>query len=206
MRIKVDIKIFAMLLFFLLTGQGVIYALVLLFTFLHEMGHLLCGMYFGKKVQSITCMPTGFSIAFYPQKENKKGLFWVSFAGPLTNFFLAVLFLVFPFTWEHDKMIYINLLLGFFNLLPLHPLDGGRMLKAIFNFREDAEEIVFQVSNGILILLTMIASIAILYFQNTAIMVIIIYLWLLRIQENKRYQIKKKVQSVLEREKILKKQ
>ena len=27
-----------------------------------------------------------------------------------------------------EVFIYINLLLGFFNLLPLHPLDGGKVL------------------------------------------------------------------------------
>lgn len=75
----------------------------------------------------------------------KNDLFWVAFAGPLSNFFLAFagtacltafytlqligfLPLSKSFVSLIEMMIYINILLGIFNLLPLHPLDGGKVL------------------------------------------------------------------------------
>lgn len=75
----------------------------------------------------------------------KKDMFWVAFAGPLSNFFLAVIssFCLAIFYILHffnalpankalfsmmEMLIYVNMLLAVFNLLPLHPLDGGKIM------------------------------------------------------------------------------
>ena len=74
-------------------------------------------------------------------KDPKRDMFWIALAGPLSNFIMAfvggalvILFYVFSFfsfSTELLKMseafIYINLLLGFFNLIPLYPLDGSKV-------------------------------------------------------------------------------
>ena len=78
-------------------------------------------------------------------KNPKNDMFWVAFAGPLSNFFLAlvgtfcltvfyildslnILHLNQTFVSMMEMLIYINMLLGVFNLLPLHPLDGGKVM------------------------------------------------------------------------------
>lgn len=79
-------------------------------------------------------------------KNIRKGIFWVSFAGPLSNLllgtFLALIFglvvtRVSPEWGYHTvalKMlnyaIYINFLLAFFNLIPFPPLDGSKMVSS----------------------------------------------------------------------------
>ena len=79
-------------------------------------------------------------------KDPKKALFWIAFAGPLSNFLLAlagtlVLTVVFLLKVQSQNIfsmmemfIYINLLLGVFNLLPLHPLDGSKVLERFLPF------------------------------------------------------------------------
>jgi Zn-dependent protease len=81
-------------------------------------------------------------------KDPKNDMFWVALAGPLSNILLFILGLgVFaillhivhlPFSsplWEMLKMfLYINLILAFFNLLPLHPLDGGKIVERFIPF------------------------------------------------------------------------
>jgi len=77
-------------------------------------------------------------------KNYKKGIFWVSFAGPLANIILGTLSAIFyaivatkfSQTSDYYKVslqilhysVFINFLLGFFNLLPLPPLDGSKMV------------------------------------------------------------------------------
>ncbi|WP_045210837.1 site-2 protease family protein [Desulfonatronovibrio magnus] len=79
----------------------------------------------------------------------RKGIFWVSLAGPMANFGLAVIFyLLFDiFRFMQGVMsagyadaflgpamlicfygILINIILGIFNLFPIPPLDGSKML------------------------------------------------------------------------------
>jgi Zn-dependent protease len=73
----------------------------------------------------------------------RKDMFWIAFAGPASNFFLAfVSAFLFAVNGLYNPMvqnagainsvlqffIIINLSLGFFNLIPIHPLDGGKIL------------------------------------------------------------------------------
>ena len=82
-------------------------------------------------------------------KQYKKGVFWVSFAGPLSNIVLAFLgsfFQVFLLLkvpdWEYTAilskmlsyLIMINVVIGVFNLIPLPPLDGSRMLTPFLSY------------------------------------------------------------------------
>ena len=90
-------------------------------------------------------------------RRPKRDMMWVAAAGPITNFTLALLSalamrgLVFvaagvadgsplaafvdPITLMLAFSVYINLLLGIFNLIPVPPLDGGRVAVGLLPYR-----------------------------------------------------------------------
>ena len=74
-------------------------------------------------------------------RNPKRDMLWVGLAGPAANFSLAVLAAValkYSRLWIPELavelvqyLILVNLLLGTFNLLPIPPLDGSRILTGI---------------------------------------------------------------------------
>lgn len=198
MKIKVNLQIFAFAIIFYLTKQIEIYTILMTFAFVHELGHLITGVILGLKVKSINIMPFGVSINFedYSNKYIVKKIIIAS-AGPLVNLIFVILGILNE--WN-ENIIYSNMLIGMFNLIPLYPLDGGRILKYIIqltsNSRE-AEIITYRLSNILIIILTVISSIGILLIQNIGVLVILGYLWMLVIQENKRYRLKMRIYKLL---------
>lgn len=57
MHIKLDFKIFIFILFFFVTKQIQIYIELMIFALLHEIGHIICGIALGLKLDRIEIMP-----------------------------------------------------------------------------------------------------------------------------------------------------
>ena len=85
-----------------------------------------------------------------------------------------------------NLIIYANLLIFMFNLLPIYPLDGGRILNGILHIfvgKREAMKLSYNISMIITIIVTAIASIGILYYKNIAIFFIVMYLWVIVLKE-----------------------
>jgi len=65
--------------------------------------------------------------------EIKKVL--IALAGPLVNLLIIFMTSKLNITYiaQKETIIYSNLLILIFNLLPIYPLDGGRILKGILH-------------------------------------------------------------------------
>ena len=210
MRLRIDLKIFIIAILFYLTKQIEIYAILMIFTFMHECGHLIAGMCLGFIPEKINILPIGFSVSFkipidyYNKKIKNSNLLSIkkiiiAFAGPLVNLIIVVIFFMFKFGFYETQItdiIYANIILVLFNLIPIYPLDGGQILKQILKIKYGVKNSIRYINiiqNISMILLTMISSIAIVYLQNIAILVIILYLWVITIRENKKYAMYKRI-------------
>ena len=92
----------------------------------------------------------------------------ISLAGPLSNLTLAIIsaltlrIVLTPFSpflflsGFLSPLIWINIALAIFNLLPIHPLDGGKILVGLLPQKEAYEADVFLKQYGMIILFFLI--------------------------------------------------
>jgi Zn-dependent protease/CBS domain-containing protein len=106
---------------------------------LHELGHSVVAMHYKIPVRSITLFIFG-GISQIGTEPSSAGVgFWISIAGPVVSFASALFFFllqpfftgVAPLMALAKYLVYINIALGLFNLIPGFPLDGGGVLRAI---------------------------------------------------------------------------
>ncbi|WP_183438134.1 site-2 protease family protein [Methylobacterium sp. R2-1] len=130
--------------------QSVVY-IVLLFlcVLLHEFGHVFAARRYGIQTPEITLLPIGgvAHLERVPEKPTQELV--VALAGPAVNIAIAaLLFLVLgglaseagtevanPGVSLLERLLWVNLFLVAFNLIPAFPMDGGRVLRAILAHR-----------------------------------------------------------------------
>ncbi len=99
---------------------------------LHECGHILAYCLWGKGMESVTLLPFGLAaLPKNPLSIPPKTEVLCSAAGPFLNLMGAVLLLALPLSPENETvryLLYCNITLFVLNILPILPLDGGRML------------------------------------------------------------------------------
>ncbi|MBK8043009.1 MAG: M50 family metallopeptidase [Haliscomenobacter sp.] len=115
---------------------------------LHEFGHALVGQRFGVKTDRITLLPIGGVASMERMPEKPWQEFWIAIAGPLVNLFLAACIGIYFVASGQEveglnavsslsgnfasDLLAVNLTLFAFNLIPAFPMDGGRILRALF--------------------------------------------------------------------------
>ncbi len=89
----------------------------------------------------------------YNLKNQKWGPALVAAAGPVSNFIIALFFglslrFIGAISGEAalavSLIIYINILLGIFNLVPIPPLDGSRILSAVLPYRYERHFVAWE--------------------------------------------------------------
>lgn len=201
----------------LATGQGVIGAfdgaLLLIAVFatvvIHELSHALVARQFGVKTKGIMLLPIGgvSSLEKIPEKPHQELL--VAIAGPATNIVLAVLFaglvLVTGGTLDPTetlavrapllpKLVWVNVSLAIFNLLPAFPMDGGRVLRAglaLFLDYAKATVIAARIGRAMAVLLGLVGI-----FFNPLLVLIALFVWMGAQQESAQVQLKSALEGI----------
>lgn len=113
-----------------LTGQFMSFFLLMLIIIIHECGHIAAALLFKWEIQSVTLLPFGGKLVIKgildrPLKEE----LLVVLCGPLQHVVIGAAAFFFLKDWSYYSLLMqLNLQLLCFNLLPLWPLDGGRIL------------------------------------------------------------------------------
>lgn len=192
MKIKVDLKIFLIIILYILTKNIKVFAISFIFILLHELGHAITGVILGLKIKKININVFGLSIEFENYgKERLNNKIIIDMAGPAINIITFIIAVIF----KHEEIAYINILLAIINLLPIYPLDGGRIVKNLLLKSHNYKQVVGyteKISKDTLIIITAISSIVILYIKNVGIFLVILYLWSIALKEWRKNQIIKR--------------
>lgn len=127
-------------LFCLITGLFKHYLILLVLIIGHESGHLFMAALFKWPLTKINLYPFGGQLNFaVPLNHSLKAELYIVLAGPimqcliyLSCYLLAKHQLLLPTTFTIIKNYHYSLLL--FNLLPILPLDGARLINIIYNY------------------------------------------------------------------------
>ena len=208
MEIKLDLKIILFAILFYFTRQLHIYILFMTFALMHEISHIIVARILGYKLKVLKIMPIGFSIYLKTNIEdyNKKilnGSMYnlkktiISIAGPLSNIIIFLITLILNINISlKTEIIYINIIIAVFNLLPIYPLDGAKIIKNILKIyvvNEKAYKYTLIISNASLIIFSILCVAFIVYTRNIASIIAIIYLWYIAIKENKIQKIRNNI-------------
>jgi len=208
LQIKINLQIFIFIIVFYFTHQIGIYAVLMTFIFLHEIGHIIAGMFLGLAPKSLHITPFGLTVVF--EIFNKERIIEIkkiiiAIAGPLVNLIICIIAMFLGINEEiKQTIIYSNILIMVLNLIPIYPLDGGRIIKSVLKLKYNeilADDISNRMSNIITIFMTMVSSILIIYFRNIAILFILAYLWAIVVKGNKDYKLKKRMYEILNNDK-----
>lgn len=143
---------------------------------LHELGHALMGQRFGVRTRDITLLPIGGIARLERIPENPTQELLIAVAGPAVNVVIALaLFLglmasgytgpaaipagglgvLIEAVGFVPVLMYFNIFLVMFNIIPAFPMDGGRMLRALLAYKLDyarATRIAAVIGQGLAIL------------------------------------------------------
>ena len=155
---------------------------------LHELGHALTARRYGVPTRDITLLPIGGVARLERMPENPRHELAVAVAGPAVNVVLAAVLAIAGLllgievgpaaALDHllAQLVWINVALATFNMLPAFPLDGGRALRALLAMRMPdvrATEIAAALGQGLAVVLGIVGL-----FGNVILVLIAVFVWL----------------------------
>ena len=180
---SVGIPFLAAAAFFLAGDMRENYILALIFSALHETGHILALLFFGRKPTEITLGIMGIRIEMNNTILSYREECIVALAGPFVNFVFAV---IFAFTDISGVPFVVNTGLFIVNILPVKTLDGGRFINNLILSHSDedkADKIMnrLEIATAVMLVIVLIISLvtgcentSFVFFAVTLVIIIVL--------------------------------
>jgi stage IV sporulation protein FB len=166
-----------------ITGRFREIVMVFLIVFVHEMGHAVAAHFFRWRIKKIQLLPFG-GVAEFDEHGNRpiKEEMIVILAGPIQHIWmLAVAYICYSggILAESDYRLFLfhNIVILAFNLLPVWPLDGGKLLFSfisIFHPFSQSHKIALTISLMVVLLIS--AYSVVVYTTHLNLWIILIFI------------------------------
>lgn len=137
---SVHILFFPIIVLLYFLGYSKVMLILLIIILIHELSHGFIAMLFGIKIKEIEILPFGGVVKLDKSLNftNREEIF-ISAAGPISNMVLSATVFFFQkySRWENsdiDFVILSSLVIGIFNIIPVLPLDGGRIFRGFLSY------------------------------------------------------------------------
>ncbi|MCH5351539.1 MAG: M50 family metallopeptidase [Clostridiales bacterium] len=130
---------FVMAVFFVAFGMAYEFVCSLTAVILHEFAHARVAKKLGYALNNIKIMPYGAALNGSAELTPKHEIL-IAMAGPAVNCIFGLIFAamwwLIPVSYAFTHVFCLcNIYIGVFNLIPVYPLDGGRILLALLSMR-----------------------------------------------------------------------
>ncbi len=157
--------------YYALTGRIFVFVIYTITALLHELGHSFVANGAGYRLNKITLMPFGAVVSGDVEGLKLKDEIKIALAGPFLNLAVGLFFVAFwwlyPQSYAYtDVVAEANFSMALVNFIPIFPLDGGRVLFAIFalKFGRDKADLICKIIGGTFTLALFGLFIATLFF------------------------------------------
>ena len=130
-QVNINILIVPLLVIALVMNFFTQYIITMVFIIAHELGHIGVALISGAKIYNLRILPIGLNAEIDDSRCSKCSKIYIYMAGPCINIIFAILIYIIGACHFVSKGltlgVHINMWLAFFNLLPILPLDGGKI-------------------------------------------------------------------------------
>ena len=148
-----SLGLFILLFYFLIDDVQVLF-LVVLILFIHEMGHFIAMKVFGYNGVNMFFIPLiGAMVTGEKERVSQSQRAIIVLAGPIPGVLIGCGIIAYAQTIGHTGAAiagFMFLLINILNLLPLDPLDGGKLIETLFFSSNEKIKQVFLIASVVI--------------------------------------------------------
>ncbi len=180
-NLKISKWLIPQFIIFFIIGLDIKFIICFFFIALHEISHLVVVklMHIKTGEFKLHCLGATLEIKDYNNLPLKEQII-ICLAGPVFNILMSIIFFILSYFLKDDLLLMIvevNLVLAIFNIMPIYPLDGFKLLEALFSLKlsyVNANKVCNSISYTVNISLIIISMFFLAHKNISGVFIIII--------------------------------